>query len=245
MRRTLAIVGILAGSFGVASNASAAWTGNGSGSGSSKALTMPTGAKPTGSSTTSSVVTLTWSVSTIGTTTLTTYNVTRYGVTGSGTAVSCTAGAPSGGTVSCSYTESTSGNWRWAVTPTLQSWVGTEGTKSDFVTVPAADTVAPIVTITSPTSGQTGVNTAVPASGTFGRLSGDNASVSLEYYAGSTATGNTVGTATATVNQTLGTWSFSGFSGSAKLSQNTQYTLKAIQTDAAGNIGTATVTFKT
>ncbi|MDX6367612.1 MAG: hypothetical protein QOK30_2688, partial [Nocardioidaceae bacterium] len=101
-----------------------------------------------------------------------------------------------------------------------------------------ADTTAPVVSVSSPTPGAT-VKSATPTvSGTGGQVAGDNTSVSVKVYSGSTATGTAVQTATPSLASD-GSWS----APLTTLADGT-YTVQASQADAAGNTGTSSaVTF--
>ncbi|MDT7660330.1 MAG: hypothetical protein QOF38_5045, partial [Pseudonocardiales bacterium] len=102
----------------------------------------------------------------------------------------------------------------------------------------AADTTAPVVTVLSPAAAAT-VKSATPTvSGTGGQAVGDNSSVTVRVYAGSTATGAATQTATPTIASD-GSWSTS----LSSLTDGT-YTVQASQSDGAGNTGTSgAVTF--
>ena len=99
------------------------------------------------------------------------------------------------------------------------------------------DLTAPVVVISAPTANQPVLATPV-ISGTGGLLAGDLATMTLTVYAGSTATGTALQTQTASRNATTGAYTFTA----TTLAAGT-YTAKVAQSDSAGNIGSATVTF--
>jgi peptidoglycan/xylan/chitin deacetylase (PgdA/CDA1 family) len=103
---------------------------------------------------------------------------------------------------------------------------------------PPADTTAPVVSISSPSTGAT-VDTSRPTiAGKGGIAYGDQGTVSVSVYSGSSATGTAAQTATATLAKD-GAWSVT----TSTLAEGT-YTVRATQKDAAGNTGTSnTVTF--
>jgi hypothetical protein len=96
----------------------------------------------------------------------------------------------------------------------------------------AADWVAPALTLTSPADGSYQKTTSVTVSGAAGNASGDSATVTVDLYSGSTATGTPVQTHAVTRN--AATWSSSFTS----LAEGT-YTLLATQSDGAGNTATS------
>lgn len=101
----------------------------------------------------------------------------------------------------------------------------------------ASDWVAPAVTLTAPADGSYTKSTSVTVSGAAGAATGDAATVTLNVYSGSGATGTPV--LTRSVTRSGSTWSTSV----TTLGQGT-YTAQATQADAAGNAGTsATRTF--
>jgi peptidoglycan/xylan/chitin deacetylase (PgdA/CDA1 family) len=96
---------------------------------------------------------------------------------------------------------------------------------------PPVDTTAPTVTLSSPAAGAT-VKTATPTiRGTGGRAPGDQASVTVRLYAGTTASGQVVREMNAPVGEN-GSWS----TAPAALDGGT-YTARASQRDSAGNVG--------
>ena len=136
MRRALVALGsavILV--LGSGASASAAWAAPGSGSGFAKAFVAPTGAKPTASR--SGVnVTVAWTASTFGNgASVEGYVVRRYEAL---TDVSIPVLPNCAGTVSalsCTETLVPPGSWRYTITPVHRSWIGSEGPKSDPITV--------------------------------------------------------------------------------------------------------------
>lgn len=100
------------------------------------------------------------------------------------------------------------------------------------------DTTPPTVTITTPTTNAT-LNLSKPTlSGGAGQANGDEHSITVKIYAGSTASGSP--TQTDHVTPSAGNWTTGPISALA----NGTYTAQAEQSDAAGNTGTSTaVTF--
>ncbi len=93
------------------------------------------------------------------------------------------------------------------------------------------DTVAPVITLTSPADGSS-PSTSTPAfSGVAGAAAGDSTTATVRIYSGSTATGSPLQSLTATRGGG-GAYSVN----SAALGQGT-YTARAEQADAAGNTG--------
>ena len=96
------------------------------------------------------------------------------------------------------------------------------------------DTVAPVVTLTAPANGATVTSSLTPTfSGAAGNVSGDLATVTVNVYSGSSATGTPVQTLTTTR---------SGASYSVVASPaltNGTYTAQATQMDSAGNTGSS------
>jgi hypothetical protein len=126
-----AIAGIVILAPGVAL---AAWTGHGSGTGSVKAESMPTGATPT-VSVSGRNVTVSWAASTIGGVSVAGYTVRRYDA---GTLVPQTIGAACNGTIAaltCTEAAVPPGTWKYTVTPSHGLWIGTEGPKSSTAAV--------------------------------------------------------------------------------------------------------------
>lgn len=94
------------------------------------------------------------------------------------------------------------------------------------------DTVAPALTLTTPADGS-GTNSATPAiSGAAGNATGDSTTIAVRIYTGASATGP--GIQNFNVTRSGASWSASA----AALTQGT-YTVRATQTDAAGNTGTS------
>jgi large repetitive protein len=97
------------------------------------------------------------------------------------------------------------------------------------------DTVAPTVTLTQPAPGST--SGATPTfSGTAGTAPGDSSQVTVNLYAGTAASGTPVQTLTAT-RDASGSWS-----ATAAPVPNGTFTAQAVQSDAAGNVGTTPAT---
>jgi len=99
------------------------------------------------------------------------------------------------------------------------------------------DTTPPVVTLTTPTNGsETSLSTTPTFSGTAGTAAWDSATVTVELYAGSTASGSPVQTLNTTA--TAGAWSIAL---TAALPDGT-YTAEASQADGDGNTSTSTPT---
>lgn len=92
----------------------------------------------------------------------------------------------------------------------------------------ASDWVAPSLTLTAPADGSYQKTTTVTLSGAAGNAGGDDATVTVNVYAGTTATGTP--TLTRPVTRAGATWSTSV----TTLPQGT-YTAQATQSDSAGN----------
>ncbi|HEV7525685.1 MAG TPA: hypothetical protein VGP92_12015 [Acidimicrobiia bacterium] len=165
--------------------------------------------------------------------------------TGDNNTVSVVVGgnASENGTTACS-----AGTWTYTllaplsadgndtITATQADGVANTGTTgAQTITI---DTTAPAVTITAPTDGAA-LTTTPTITGARGQATGDLATVTVQIYAGSTATGIPVQTLTDPATT-------AGWSVTASLLPLLTYTVQATQTDAAGNPGTsAAVTFST
>ncbi len=99
------------------------------------------------------------------------------------------------------------------------------------------DTVAPTVGVSSPAQGQTLLGSAVTVKGSAGTAANDESSVTVQLFAGPSPTSSPIGPSP-TVIVSHGEWAatFSALSAG-------EYTVRAIQSDKAGNAGTATRTF--
>jgi Bacterial Ig-like domain len=102
---------------------------------------------------------------------------------------------------------------------------------STFAT--ASDWVGPAVTLTAPAAGSYTTDTTPTLSGAAGNASGDNTTVTVKIYSGSTTAGTLVQTQTPT--RSGATWTTTA----STLTAGT-YTAQATQTDTAGNTGTST-----
>jgi hypothetical protein len=96
----------------------------------------------------------------------------------------------------------------------------------------ASDWVAPGVTLTTPADGTYQKSSTIALAGAAGNATGDGASVTVNVYAGSTATGTPV--TTRTVTRTNATWSTT----LTNLAQGT-YTAQATQSDSSSNTATS------
>lgn len=99
------------------------------------------------------------------------------------------------------------------------------------------DTTAPLVSVTTPQAGATLAQSTTQLTGGAGRAAGDGGSVSVELYTGSTATGLPVRVLAAPVGVS-GAWSVA----SGPLADG-PWTVRVVQTDGAGNTGSAARTF--
>ncbi|HXB15365.1 MAG TPA: Ig-like domain-containing protein [Solirubrobacteraceae bacterium] len=99
------------------------------------------------------------------------------------------------------------------------------------------DTVAPTVGVSSPAQGQTLLGSSVTVKGSAGLAANDEPSVTVQLFAGPAPTSSPIGPPP-TVIVSHGEWAaaFSGLSPG-------EYTVRAIQSDKAGNAGTAVRTF--
>ena len=134
MRR--AAVALLAATalMAIPSVATAAWNGNGSGSGYSRATAIQAGNTPTASKSGRNV-TVNWSASSVnGGPAASSYTVKRYN--GSGQAQTIGSGCSGSiGSTSCTENAVPAGTWRYSVTPQFQGWSGVESAQSSAVTV--------------------------------------------------------------------------------------------------------------
>ncbi len=108
--------------------------------------------------------------------------------------------------------------------------VGYSPSRTFTITGAAADTTAPVVSLSAPPASST--NTTPTFSGTAGTLAGDSSSVTVRVYAGSSVSGAAVQSLSAT-RSSGGSYSVGA---SATLAPGT-YTVRADQSDASGNIG--------
>ena len=107
---------------------------------------------------------------------------------------------------------------------------------SSFVT---AAKFPPTVTLTAPANGSATNDTTPTLSGAADNSTGDNPTITIKIYSGSTATGTAVQTLTATRSGT--TWTKTA----TALAQGTYTAVQATQTDTSGNTGTSSAnTFK-
>jgi Bacterial Ig-like domain len=107
----------------------------------------------------------------------------------------------------------------------------TDTTGSGSITVSFADSTAPVVSLSAPPAR---VGASLTLAGTSGTVLGDGA-VTINVYAGPSATGVPVDSFTADRNATTGAYSGSPAPGLP----DGQYTAQATQADGAGNIGTS------
>jgi hypothetical protein len=112
-------------------------------------------------------------------------------------------------------------------------------TATNGSSVATATKFPPVVTLTAPANGAY-VNTTTPTlSGAAGNTTGDNTTITIKIYSGSSATGTPVQTLTTT--RSAATWTKTA----SALTNGSTYTAVASQTDTSGNTGTSTAnTFK-
>ncbi len=134
-------------------------------------------------------------------------------------------------------------NAQYTAQVTQTDTAGNTGSNSKTFVI---DTAAPAPTVTTPANGATGVALSPTFAGAAGAQvadtthSADSTTVTVNVYLGATTGGALVETLTPTA--TAGAWTATG----TPLTLNTQYTVQATQTDAAGNTGTsAASTFTT
>lgn len=159
--------------------------------------------------------------------------------------VSVASTSPAGGDAGQTLVATVGADGTWSVptatladgTYTLQvtqsDAAGNLGTSSAVgVTVAStpSDVQAPVVSLTSPVNGAVVSDAALTVTGSAGTATGDAATVDVEVYAGAT----TSGTPLRTVSGAAGTGSWSV--AVADLAAGT-YTLRATQSDTAGNVG--------
>jgi peptidoglycan/xylan/chitin deacetylase (PgdA/CDA1 family) len=123
----------------------------------------------------------------------------------------------------------------YAVQATQSQAGGNQGTSATVTFT--VDATGPTVTITSPANGDTVSTSTVTVKGTAGTAPGDDATVTVDVFTGTSATGTPARTSTATVS--TGSWSVDV----TGLTAGT-YTVQARQKDAAGNSSSSSpVTF--
>ncbi len=108
--------------------------------------------------------------------------------------------------------------------------LGTSSAVNVTVASTPDDDQAPTVTLTSPADGAVVSDSELTVTGSAGAATGDAATVDVEVYAGSTTSGNPVRTVSGAAGS--GSWSVAV----PDLAAGT-YTLRATQSDAAGNVG--------
>jgi hypothetical protein len=121
---------------GVTSVAQAAWSGGGSGAGSSLAYSMPNGAQPT-VSVSGTNVTVSWPAALFpDSRAVAGYQIARFNASTGSPAV---VGASCSGTVTtttCTESNVAAGSWKYADTPVQDNWHGGQSAESAAVTVP-------------------------------------------------------------------------------------------------------------
>jgi prepilin-type N-terminal cleavage/methylation domain-containing protein len=123
------------------------------------------------------------------------------------------------------------------------------GDSSPTVSYVTKDTTPPAgVSIISPTNGASGFSAAGPFTGTAGYdfSGGDRSTVTVQFCKAASWTCGSTPTQTATANvDSTGAWSLS-LSGGSKLQNGKSYTMRVVQSDAAGNTATSnSVSFST
>ncbi|MGZ4457674.1 MAG: polysaccharide deacetylase family protein [Nocardioidaceae bacterium] len=151
------------------------------------------------------------------------------GTTATGTAQqTLTANVGTDGSWTVTPGNLTAGTYTVQATQTDSS--GNTGT-SPAVTF-SVDLTAPRPTITAPVNNSTVNTVTFPVAGTAGTAAGDAATVTLDVFAGTTASGTPVSSTSVPV--TAGAWNTT-----TTVSAAGNYTLRATQKDAAGNTGTS------
>ena len=159
------------------------------------------------------------------------------GSTASGSPIRSTVVASSAGNWSTSAFAALNTDGTYTVQTEQSDEAGNTGT-STAVTF-TIDTTPPTVTLTTPAANATLNITKPTFSGSAGQASGDESSVTLKIYAGSTASGSPI--RSTVVTSSAGNWSTSAF---AALNTDGTYTARAEQSDEADNTGKSTpVTF--
>jgi hypothetical protein len=124
---------------------------------------------------------------------------------------------------------------RWGYQVGASGAYAYSGWNIDDVTVTGIDNVAPLISLTSPANGAFVASTTPTISGVAGHTSGDSTTVTVNIYAGSSASGSPITTFTTTANASTGAYSAPVPAGTP-LGQGT-YTVQTTQSDLAGNIG--------
>ena len=150
------------------------------------------------------------------------------GGSASGSPIQTLSAPVSGGAWSISPAALTDGTYTAVARQSDAGGNGATSASSSFT----VDTAAPVVSVSAPADGAQ-LDDATPAlSGSGGSASGDASTVTVELFSGSSAAGSPLQTIAAPVSG--GDWSVSA----ASLADGT-YTVRALQTDAAGNTGTS------
>jgi prepilin-type N-terminal cleavage/methylation domain-containing protein len=136
-----------------------------------------------------------------------------------------------------------------AITISVRAY-NTGGTSASITSTTTKDTTPPATTsIVSPTSGASGFPVTGPFTGDNAGhdfANGDRSTVTVQFCKAASWTCGSSPTQTATANvDSTGSWSLS-LSGSAKLTNGKSYTMRVVQSDAAGNTATSnSVSFST
>ena len=162
-------------------------------------------------------------------------SVTIYRGAAASGEVASTGEAAVGGS-SWSYTPSHLADGTYTAQATQQDEAGNTG--ASLATTFTVDTIAPTVAIVAPAQGAVLNASRTTFSGLAGQAAGDSASIELKIYAGTSVSG--VPAQTLELTSSAGGWTTGA--GSPAL-MNGVYTVLAEQSDAAGNVGTGTVTF--
>jgi Tfp pilus assembly protein PilV len=185
------------------------------------------------SATNASTVQWTISLSEPVTVSATSFNLVYAGLTGS-PAISSVTGSGTSYTVAAG---TATGDGSLGLNLKANSVQDDAGNVAAAVTGPAftVDRTPPTLTITSPTSGQTGFNTGGPFTGT---VSTDATTVTVNLCKDTTWTCGSTPTQTATAAISGATWSLT-LSGGSKLSNGKAYVMRVTAGDAAGNSTTS------
>ncbi len=116
------------------------WSAAGSGSGYSKADSVPQSATPTQAITTWPNIAVSWTATTVGATTADSYTIRRYIAAGGGQVILANC---SGAIAALTCTENTvpAGSWQYSTQARKGNWLGIESGKSTTVRIVAAPTV--------------------------------------------------------------------------------------------------------
>jgi len=158
MSRALVIGVVLGAVMAVSGVSQAAWSGDGSGSGFSRAVTVPAGNQPSALAD-GRDVNVSWAANTFPDgSPLGGYEVTRYDGSGAAQPIGAACAGSIGG-LSCTEASIASGTWRYTVRATEGNWNGPEGPMSAPVTVGA-----PALSLSPPNPNVTALPTSLSGS---------------------------------------------------------------------------------